>query len=103
MNRIGDIKALVATNPSPIEFVWGILGFQKPGAVQRHRRHMGMWLGISLVAVYDFMATALGWAQRWTVAKRRKRVKPLKKDPYQASGVTKKIWNEQKFSKDYYW
>ncbi|GIY71238.1 hypothetical protein CDAR_540741 [Caerostris darwini] len=65
--------------------------------------YMGMWLGISLVAVYDFMATALGWAQRWTVTKRRKRVKPLKKDPYQAAGVTKKDWNAQKFSKDYYW
>ncbi|GIY93328.1 uncharacterized protein CEXT_45841 [Caerostris extrusa] len=57
--------------------------------------YMGMWLGISLVAVYDFMATALGWAQRWTV-KRRKRMKSNKKDSIQVAGAPRKVWNEQK-------
>ncbi|GIY71229.1 uncharacterized protein CDAR_540691 [Caerostris darwini] len=64
--------------------------------------YMGMWLGISLVAVYDFMATALGWAQRWTVTKRRKRIKSNKKDSIHVAGAPRKVWNEQKLRNGYY-
>ncbi|GFS80952.1 uncharacterized protein NPIL_62591 [Nephila pilipes] len=40
--------------------------------------YMGMWLGISLVTVYDFMGTVLGHMQTWIEKRRRKKIKPRK-------------------------
>ncbi|GFY65960.1 uncharacterized protein TNIN_378371 [Trichonephila inaurata madagascariensis] len=36
--------------------------------------YMGMWLGVSLVTVYDFIGTFIVLVKAWTVKKRRKRV-----------------------------
>ncbi|KAG8177215.1 hypothetical protein JTE90_022089 [Oedothorax gibbosus] len=37
--------------------------------------YMGMWLGISLVAVYDSIISVLSWLKKWVIRKRRNKVR----------------------------
>ncbi|GFT62719.1 uncharacterized protein NPIL_577491 [Nephila pilipes] len=59
--------------------------------------YMGMWLGISLVTVYDFLGTVLGVIKSWTMKKRRKRVISRKKDPLYTAVANNKLWQTQIF------
>ncbi|GFU95262.1 uncharacterized protein TNCV_4308611 [Trichonephila clavipes] len=60
--------------------------------------YMGMWLGVSLVTMYDFIGTFLVFVKAWAVKKRRKRVHLRKKDPYYTTAAANsKLYQTQLF------
>ncbi|GFU95331.1 uncharacterized protein TNCV_4309301 [Trichonephila clavipes] len=60
--------------------------------------YMGMWLGVSLVTLYDFIGTFIVFVKAWAVKKRRKRVHLRKKDPYYTTAAANsKLYQPQLF------
>ncbi|XP_055932993.1 uncharacterized protein LOC129963015 [Argiope bruennichi] len=65
--------------------------------------YMGMWLGISLVAVYDFIFTVAGFIRAWMIRNRRRKIQPGKKGRSFYSGERKKhVFQQDDFQRKIY-
>ncbi|GBO11395.1 hypothetical protein AVEN_264954-1 [Araneus ventricosus] len=65
--------------------------------------YMGMWLGISLVAVYDFVFTVVGFVKAYMVRRRRQKILPGKNDrSFYGAGRKKQHWQSANFQRKQY-
>ncbi|GBM79792.1 hypothetical protein AVEN_29256-1 [Araneus ventricosus] len=65
--------------------------------------YMGMWLGISLVAVYDFVSTIVGLVKAYMVRRRRQKILPGKNArSFYGAGRKKQHWQSDDFQKKLY-